>query len=734
MNSDTSDSTSGELTSTQDGASVHPAIPTIEARPAIEPQPAATGGSEVSDKAWQRYRAICQIQELVVDGTVTSHACKIVGVNQATVSRWLDRIQGLPLRDPQYREAILSALEPGRSPGRHCSWEALLEVETVRQRLDTLYLSTIGAAGDYQCQDRRTAKLATTLQLFADEPECPPELSRKLRRGYQPVAFIRHLRRITPEIENRVRGPKHFGLHGLQNRRDNTLRLADGRRVEQPAGFMWEFDDMSVNQPFWSDGPDGVMLSRQGLYGIDVGSHRWLGFELVARPRESYRAEDILRFFRRLMEVHGKPDVIRLEQGVWKARAISGVRIAETGAQVEDDFTRPGWEEDQVKLLQDGLRAIGVDLVYAYTAHQKVVECEFNHLQTIIAAKATQFQNIGRHAGEFEHGAKQLRRVRSGSHHPSDVGFGHIGEIGNAVEAAITFENRRFRKSMGGTPDQIWDRDLTSRPLPALRRDDYAVFLPDHREGTARGGMVSVTVDGRRLDFRSDALIELGSGYRVSLRLDATDLSLGAAIYNRETSSANHRGYRDGQFIGWAVFEVPGPQYSVDLQEVRGTSAFTVQERYGVAEDQRTAGRRNQLRIVRTEARILPRPGQPTVRVATARDGRGNVISAESGRTEDRGRMTEGGRRMGEVGGRWAAGRMGSDAEAAAEVASVLGRRSVPDLPALRPEDLAAATECDRPVPTTDAVDEISALFGAEPEERNNQLEEEQWRQPSIEQ
>ena len=174
---------------------------------------------------------------------------------------------------------------------------------------------------------RRTAKIASALKAMAHEPECPPALAARMKRGRFPVCLQRFLKRVTPEIENRLRGPKHFQLNGVTSRRDLTVRFPDGSRAPEPAGFKWVFDDMSVNQPFWCEaecdphGGSKILFSRQGLYAIDHRSLKWLGKMLVARPREAYRAEDILRFLRGLFLAYGgKPEVIVFEQGIWKAR------------------------------------------------------------------------------------------------------------------------------------------------------------------------------------------------------------------------------------------------------------------------------------------------------------------------------------------------------------------------------------------------------------------------------
>lgn len=526
----------------------------------------------------------------------------------------------------------IETLAPGKPPGLVCEFREVLTVSKAADKLMEIYLSTIGASGDYMTSDRRTAKLATALCRFAEEPECPRDLAARLRTGYQPADFVRFLRKITPEIEARLRGPKHFQLHGSSSRRDMTLRLPDGTRAELPAGFLIEFDDMSINQPFWVAGPDGApQISRQGLYARDVKSGRWLGFELIARPREAYRAEDILRFLRRLMTVYGRFDALRLEKGIWRARSIMGHRITETGA-IEEEWNRPAMSDADKARLQDGLEAIGLQIHYVSSARGKGgIESGFNHLQTIVATFSVDRVNIGRHAGEFEFGAKQMRRVRSESHTPGVLGFAAMNDLAGRIEQAMGYINKTAMGRTGEAPDTTWTREIQTRALPLLAERDLAAFLPVMREVTIRGLMVASSVDGRRFDFRAPILAELGDGFRLFLKFDPSEPTLGAALYNRETSSANHHGWSEGQFIGFAAWEIPGPQLEIDATAARGLVIQSVEELYGAgAEDEGHAARKQADKFVTTSFRALSRPGQPALAASTKRDGQGRVSKIEN--------------------------------------------------------------------------------------------------------
>lgn len=545
--------------------------------------------------------------------------------------------------------------------GRNSQWEYLTtknaentEKETegtlnaaraFQTKLRELYLATVGASGGNVTKGRRTAKMATALAAMAEEPECPAELAAQLKRGKFPICLQRFLRSITPELENRLRGPKHFQLNGLTSRRDLTVRFGDGSRAEMPAGFKWVFDDMSANQPFYTvltgaNGIPRVLFSRQGLYALDHRSLRWLGKELVARPREAYRAEDILRFCRKLFEQYGKPDMIVFELSVWHSRKIRGFRITETDAVVEDEFERPEMPAEERQMLQQGLESIGVKIVWAHSAHGKIIEGCFNHLQDVLAIMARQFVNIGRHGGEFEIPAKRLRQVRAGSHQPGPLGFATMSELSDCVDRAFAHINGK-QNSRGEVPDEVWVRDcgaagsgdsaLAARPLPKLEQNDYAVFLPEVRERTIDGGRVVCQVGGHTHDFRAPWMIELGSGYRVYIRFDPSEPTLGAAVYNRESGPTNAQGLKVGAFIGWAVWEMPAPAADVE-GDVRSLERRSVEEFYGRgAFDNQNNLRKKQSKIVATAFSALPRPGQPAVKVASARDGEGNVVTVGRG-------------------------------------------------------------------------------------------------------
>jgi hypothetical protein len=524
-------------------------------------------------------------------------------------------------------------LQDGRheNPGRTATWAHVLKDQAACAELRSLYLATLGAASPGSERDRHTGSMALALQRFADtEPAAQyPGLLLELRKGRQPVCLLRYLRRITPELEAKLRGPKAYDHHGPVGTRDHTIKGPDGLRYQLPATAIFEADDMSCNQPFFAEDEHGnVILSRQGLYAYAPLCRRWLAVDLIARPREAYRAEDVLRFFRRVFEASGKPLILRLEQGVWAARKIKGIRLTPTGHQ-EEEWLRPAMPQEEVARIQDGLAATGVAVQYVTKAKGKGgIESGFNYLQTVLATFTRHWLNLGRHAGEFAHAAQQLRRVRAGSHHPADLGFAPMPDLKEVILRAMAWINARERDQR--TPDKLWQ--LHAEQLKPVTQDDLAAFLPDHRELVIRGGRITAQVDRQPLHFREPELFaDLGDGYRLAARFDPCEPTLGAAIYNLQTGPRNHHAFAHGQRIGWATFEPPGYQLATeDPRMIEGLQLANV-SRYGADPEIGLKLRAQQSKWHRTEFGALPRPGQPAIKASITRDGRGNIAKVEQG-------------------------------------------------------------------------------------------------------
>jgi hypothetical protein len=213
---------------------------------------------------------------------------------------------------------------------------------------------------------------------------------------------------VSPEVKAMHRGEKNFQSIGFINLRDMTELMPDGTRRPIKAGDWFEFDDMSMNQPFrYPLPPDaktrqgtadrlaqkyGYGIGRQSLWCIDVASGKYLGFEFIGRARDAYRAEDILRFMRKIFMTWGMPRRgVRLERGVWKSRRIQGVEIDMPGIDQEDrsemlgEYVHPEMDEAERKVIVGGLQQLHLEVVYCWSSHQKgLIESSFDHLQSLM--------------------------------------------------------------------------------------------------------------------------------------------------------------------------------------------------------------------------------------------------------------------------------------------------------------------------------------------------------------
>lgn len=565
-------------------------------RPTFRPQDWAKAGQKLA-----KLQAFWSLRARRVPVADAAHS---VSVGRIEIWRWLQRLDAVGLTPASDPNDLRLALLDRKSPGRDCEWAYLLKQPEAVHVLESAYLSTLGASHEAAARDRRTGQVSLAIEWFAEHPLCPAPLAVRLRKGYQPAAFVAHLRRITPEVEAKVRGSKNFLHNGLVSRRDHTVLAPDGLRYALPSGFIIEMDDMSSNTPFVVRHADGsVTLSRQGLYARDVHSGRRLAVELIARPREAYRAADILRFVMKLAQDYGKPTVLRLEKGIWLSRIIYGFGLTPDGKPIEEKWGIPAANPEEEQLLQQGLAAAGITIQYVTGSHAKGgVESHFRRLQDAIALHTQEFVNLGRHAGEFERTAVAMRRARAESHTPEQLGIAPLEVLADRIAAAMAWLNGKSKT--GPSADDKWFTGTAARPLPKPTLLDTAFMMPDQRTLTISGGKITATVNGQPLDFRAPALFaQLGDGARVSIRFDSLQPHLSAAVFAVS-----------GRFLDWATYEVPGPGYrAADMALVAGLEPVDM-AKYGRNQHLGYQLRKQQQDFVTAVYRSLPRPGQPAVK------------------------------------------------------------------------------------------------------------------------
>jgi hypothetical protein len=504
-------------------------------------------------------------------------------------------------------------------------------VPEIIAELNRLYVATMGASCAQATEERRTGSIALTLKRLGDFPVMPERLAAKLRAGTQPKPFVDYLKRTwTAEMEAKVRGTKHYALASVSGRRDLVEEMADGSRIPLQPGRVWVLDDMSSNIPFWFEvesgqrqsalgdresapsplasglspmiSRHGCAVGRQGLYCWDWATSAWLGLELVGRLRDAYQASDILRFLRKLMQRYGKPDKIVIEQGVWKSRAISGWKVLVDGQLLEEEngWQVPDLQGDESAKITDGIRALGVEIIYAYTPRGKPIEGAFNYHQRIVPTflNPGEAVNIGRHAGEFEWAAKQMRRAGDGVLHARDLGFIHIDRLADVAWQAMLWEGMHDKARRDGKPLKLLTQHLNNFPLPAATERDLAVFLPEKRSRLYKGGTIVVEVAGETHEFiNPEVFALLPTGTKLDFAFDPSEPTLGAAIYDQ-------RG-----FLCWASYLPAGPVISNRVRTE--DDAPQLLKRYKLAH--------------RTAARLLDLQTLRTVRIAESRTRTGSV-------------------------------------------------------------------------------------------------------------
>lgn len=398
------------------------------------------------------------------------------------------------------------------------------------------------------------------IEELAEWEDCSEELraiilARKARRNY-PKA-LRRAARITDHDRDLARGAKRFRLRSYTQLRVNTYIDAAGQEHKMTGGDLFECDDMSVNQPFWYEWPYGgdplsdmfgVRLGRQMLACRDVATGKWLGFDLIGRVRDAYRAEDVVRFLGRIGETHGLPRLgFRLEHGVWASRSVRGVK---------------GTTDEQEKKVFGSLSDI-VDIHYVNTAKGKGgLEGGFDFHQSIMALQGIQ---IGRHRGEYEKTTSLMLKCAAGRMHPAHAGFMHISELAEKNDAAmLRADNRpKMGRLLQGISQEMWDADVSASPLATVPQEKRHLFMPVKQVRPISGGHVRYKVPhyGHLFSFAvPESCAHLGNGYRLLVCFDPADPYAGAMVFDAEVEGRRDFNAAPEQAYGIFPFSPDAPQ------------------------------------------------------------------------------------------------------------------------------------------------------------------------------
>lgn len=360
------------------------------------------------------------------------------------------------------------------------------------------------------------------------------------------------------------------------------------------AGDLLEMDDATINFCVCVPWERGGVLKQKcaDKFGVLVGRFQWLvtvdvgelfvpGYSYTARPRGSYRGEDVLATLLGVFRQHGVWERARFERGVFESN-----------------------------LVTSALERLRVQLITVHSPHSKAfIEGLFNSMWTKLSDMPGQ---VGRFRGEMEEEGKLLQACRAGHKDPRKF-FPMLNDALLAFDRAILERNAQWVRSANygqWVPEQRWLEHKDAGHLRPLDPQAQWIFSPCIREATVKGVGVGCSVammEGLsiRYDFMADWLLQ-HDGDRVKLFFDPFVPDCVATIV------------ADGEVIGQA------PQVNKMAQYARRMFGYADDVDAGQAEARAAA---QSLR--RNVVAVLP-GGKPGVRLVEARDSAGNVLRAEA--------------------------------------------------------------------------------------------------------
>jgi hypothetical protein len=413
-------------------------------------------------------------------------------------------------------------------------------------------------------------------------------------------------------------------LTELQVRAYRSPNEANLDYVQSPGSLMLTRDPVTGEERFWQPGEaytidDGsinfgccVPMERPGdkcweKFGVIVGrfqfipvvDHRTraiLGFSYTARPRDSYRAEDLTATMQTVFAEHGLPRVMFLEYGVSDSR-----------------------------LVNETLARAGVEARHVKSPHEKVVEKAFDLLWTKLSSMPGQ---VGRFRGEMEDENALLTACKQGQKDPRKY-FPTLPEVLKALRQAVAEQNAQWMNSpqYGRWQPGPWFARDAHKATRKLHPQDAWMFSPViTRPLIVRGFCVQTSVPlmagfSLKFHFGADFLAD-HIGDEVILHFNPFAPDCEAMVVHA----------RSGQLLG------PAEQINRHARFTRRAFGYGADPDIG-----HIAARKHAQALHRTVAAIkvgtvevgsvAPRGPSGQIASATAehRDGLGNLVRAEVG-------------------------------------------------------------------------------------------------------
>lgn len=303
------------------------------------------------------------------------------------------------------------------------------------------------------------------------DAEVAAEWSSRDRSGLGVPDALR--RDLTPSeaTVRQLRGPTDAGLDFL-SAPGSLMWIRDGKDgPERPVrvGDVLEADDATVNFAVcvpWEIGGCrcserwGVKVARfQWLVAIDRASRFIPGWSYVMRPRSSYRKQDILTLFLSIFRQHGVWSRLCLEQGAWKAGAVTEM-----------------------------IEGLGIERMTAWTPHQKpFIEGTFSSFWTMLSDVPGQ---VGRFAGDEESCEAVMRSCQDGATDPRR----HFPMLSDALAALHRATRERNARAIHSpnygswVPEERWAAQIEeARRLSRFRPfDDSTAWMFSPKRGNGR--------------------------------------------------------------------------------------------------------------------------------------------------------------------------------------------------------------------------------------------------------
>jgi hypothetical protein len=441
-------------------------------------------------------------------------------------------------------------------------------------------------------------------------PSCPPDLREtvlaraKAGQPMLPASLARQIAVAAPFVKA-FRSPTDASLDYI-NGQGTQMWLTDSQTGEKQfirGGDVVEADDATVNFPVCVPWPTRgcpcseryeVKVARfQWLVSIDVGSRKVLGFTYTARPRSSYRGEDILSMVKAICQQHGVPRAFRFERGVW-----------------------------QSKIVTNAVDLLGSRRMSVHSPHSKpFVEGLFNQLWTKLSLWFP-FSSVGRFRAENEEACKLLTACQAGHQDPRKY-FPMLSDALAAFEDVIAEHNAHSIDSANygrWVPNERWAADVATRPLAPINPETQWLFSPEVRDWKVKGNTVGGKVPlfpGCSVPYQFSAakLLEYHGALTRSY-FDPTEPKCNATICLAEPWG-NHR---QGEVICVA------PQTNENTAQIRAMIGYGDGQSDGLAELRAAHA------ALRREVRAVAGPcPNPPVSSSEERDGLGNLAKITSG-------------------------------------------------------------------------------------------------------